>query len=79
MKFEENMKRLEEIVGILDRGEATLDDSLKLFEEGMKISGACSKKLEEMEKKIEKLKKTEDGKIETEPFLFPPGEERPER
>ncbi len=68
MKFEDNLKRLEEIVNLLDKGEIPLDDSLKLFEEGMKIAGLCSKKLEEMQKKIEKLKKGEDGSIQKEPF-----------
>ncbi len=75
MKFEESLKRLEEIVGLLDKGEAPLDDSIKLFEEGMKLAGACSKKLEEMQKKIEKLKKTADGEIKTEPFQPLFGEE----
>jgi exodeoxyribonuclease VII small subunit len=68
MKFEDSLKRLEEIVETLDKGESPLEDSLKLFEEGMKIAASCSKKLEEMQKKIEKLKKTEDGVIEKEPF-----------
>ncbi len=70
MKFEESMKRLEEIVELLDRGEAPLEESLKLFEEGMKLADSCSKKLKEMRKKIEKLKKTDGGAVETEPFLF---------
>ena len=70
MKFEDSLKRLEEIVELLDKGEAPLDDSLKLFEEGIKLADACSKKLGEMEKKIEKLKKKDDGTVESEPFLF---------
>ncbi len=70
MKFEDRLKRLEEIVELLDKGEAPLDDSLKLFEEGIKLADSCSKKLEEMEKKIEKLKKKDHRTVEAEPFLF---------
>ncbi len=79
MKFEDTLKRLEEIVGLLDKGEAPLEDSLKLFEEGIKLANSCSKKLEEMEKKIEKLKKKDDGTIETEPYLFPDSDDEEKR
>ncbi len=68
MKFEDAIKRLEEIVELLEKEEISLDDSLKLFEEGIKLSNSCSKKLGEMQKKIEILKKNEDGTLEKEPF-----------
>ena len=53
--FEDALKRLEEIVRKLEEGELSLDESLKLFEEGIEISRFCTKKLSEAEKKVEKL------------------------
>lgn len=68
MKFEKAIQRLEDIVGELEEGELSLDDSLKIFEEGIKASRFCSKKLDEVERKIEILMKTGDGKKKTKPF-----------
>lgn len=65
--FEAALARLEEIVGILEKGQAPLDDSLKLFEEGVALSRFCGGKLEEFERKIEILVK-EGGKLKAEPF-----------
>ena len=53
--FEKSMKRLEEIVDQLERESASLEKSLKLFEEGMKLTDACRSMLEEAEAKINKL------------------------
>ena len=50
--FEDLIRRLEEITDTLEKGQISLDDSMKLFEEGMKISKKCSSKLEEAENKI---------------------------
>jgi len=50
--FEEGINELEKIVADLESGNMTLDDSMKKFEEGMKISKHCGKLLEEAEKKI---------------------------
>ncbi len=55
VSFEDSLKRLEEIVQKLEEGELSLDESLKLFEEGIEISRACTKKLSDAEKKVEKL------------------------
>jgi exodeoxyribonuclease VII small subunit len=55
MDFEKNLKRLEEIVGNLEDGELQLEESLKLFEEGVKISRACNSKLNEAEEKVKLL------------------------
>ena len=55
MDFEKNLKRLEEIVAKLEDGELQLEESLKLFEEGVKISRACNTKLSEAEKKVKLL------------------------
>ena len=55
MDFEKNLKRLEEIVSKLEDGELQLEESLKLFEEGIKISRACNQKLSEAEKRVKVL------------------------
>jgi exodeoxyribonuclease VII small subunit len=65
--FEEALKRLEEIAGILEKGDASLDETLSLFEEGMKLSAFCQKKLTEVENKI-KLIVQKEGKINFEEF-----------
>lgn len=55
MDFEKNLDRLQEIVEKMEKGELSLDDSLKLFEEGVKISRSCHKSLEKAELKVQKL------------------------
>ena len=66
-KFEEGLQRLEKIVQELEKGEAPLEKSLTLFEEGMKLSTTCRKELEEAEGKVEILLK-QNGKLQAEPF-----------
>jgi exodeoxyribonuclease VII small subunit len=66
-KFEECLQRLEVIVKEMERGDLPLEQSLKLFEEGIALSGSCRKELEEAEGKIEILLK-HDGKLQAEPF-----------
>ena len=58
--FEELMEKLEEITGKLEADKFTLDESVKLFEEGMQISKKCNEKLEDAEKRITILLKTND-------------------
>ena len=58
---EENMARLEEIVGKLEKGDAPLGDSLKLFEEGTKLIGQCRGELDKAEQQVVKLMKGPDG------------------
>ncbi len=67
-KFEEAMERLEEIVQGLEDGELPLEDAIKAFEEGMKLAGFCSDKLEEAEKKVTLLVKKSGGKHAQIPF-----------
>lgn len=67
-KFEAAMARLEEIVSELEKGDVPLDQSLKLFEEGIKLSRICNKRLEEAERKVEILLKDKNGEITAEPF-----------
>lgn len=57
MTYEAAMKRLEEIVDALDKNEVSLDESMKLFEEGTKLTAFCSSKLKEAEQKITELNK----------------------
>lgn len=59
--FEASMKRLEEIVRTMERGELPLEESLKLFEEGTALVRGCAKQLDEAEMKIVKLMKGPDG------------------
>jgi exodeoxyribonuclease VII small subunit len=66
-KFEECLQRLEKIVGELEKGEISLEKSLALFEEGMQLSNACRKELEQAEGKVEILLK-QNGKVQAEPF-----------
>ncbi len=71
IKFEKAMNRLEQIVEELEKGELDIDKSLEIFEEGIKMSRVCSKKLNEAEQKIEKLTKNRKGELVAE--LFPAG------
>ncbi|MFC2172514.1 exodeoxyribonuclease VII small subunit [Acidobacteriota bacterium] len=73
--FEVRLKRLEEIVNDLDKGEIPLQDTIKLFEEGRSLTKQLSQELEEAEKKIEQLVKEADGSLGTEPFEGDGGEE----
>lgn len=68
ISFEESLKKLEEIVEELEKGELNLDDALKLYEEGMHFSDKCLEKLNETKKKVEKLTRDGDEKYHTEPF-----------
>ena len=77
IKFEKAMTRLENIVEELERGDLDIDKSLEIFEEGIKMSRLCSKKLSEAESKIEKLSKGEKGDLITE--LFPMGDKDEEQ
>ena len=55
MKIEEAMAKLSEIVQTLERGDVSLDDSIGLFEEGMKLSKYCASILEKAEQKVQFL------------------------
>ena len=66
--FEEQLKKLETIVDQLEKGDLSLEDSLKLFEEGVGLSAACKKELDAAECKVQMLIKQRDGSLKTEPF-----------
>lgn len=61
MTFEQSMTRLEEIVALLERGDAPLEDALKLFEEGTGLMKKCSVLLDKAEQKVVKLTAAPDG------------------
>jgi exodeoxyribonuclease VII small subunit len=65
--FEESLARLEQIVSQMDAGELGLDEMIAKFEEGSRLIKTCSDKLNEVERKIEKLVK-KDGELSTEEF-----------
>ncbi len=67
-KFEKDLERLEQIVEALEEGELSLDESLKKFEEGIKLGRRCEKALSAAEKRIEILMKNADGELEAQPF-----------
>lgn len=66
--FEEDMARLEEIVALLEKGEAPLDESIALFEEGTKLAAECGKKLDTAEQAVVRLVKGADGELEERPM-----------
>ncbi len=67
-KFETAMARLEEIVQKLEQGDLPLEQSLKLFEEGIRLSRICNTRLEEAERKVEILLKDKAGNMIAKPF-----------
>ena len=75
-KFEQALARLETIVTELERGELPLDESLKIFEEGIKLSKTCLKVLDDAERKVEILVQDKDGKTRIQ--AFSEGEDRKE-
>lgn len=76
-KFEECLQRLEKIVQELEKGEVPLEKSITLFEEGMQLSSACRKELEQAEGRVEILLK-KNGKLQAESFE-PAAEKVPRR
>jgi exodeoxyribonuclease VII small subunit len=67
-KFEEALNKLEKIVSKLEKGDIPLEESLKLFEEGIRLSRLCSQKLDEAEKRVEVLLKDKEGVLRPQPF-----------
>jgi len=76
--FEESLKQLEKIVDQLERGDLPLEESIRLFEEGVHLSSACKQELDAAEGKVQILMKERDGSMRAEPFAgkgagSPPG------
>ena len=66
--FEESLQRLEEIVERLEDDDLELEQSLALFEEGVKLASACNQRLDEAEKKVALLLKNNEGALVEAPF-----------
>lgn len=69
ISFEKGIEELEEIVKKLESGDATLDETLKLFERGIRLSAQCNKLLDEAEQKVTVLLRENDGKLTQQDFL----------
>jgi exodeoxyribonuclease VII small subunit len=67
-KFEDSLKQLETIVNQLEKGDLPLEESIKLFEEGIRLSSACKEELDAAEGKVQVLLKQRDGSLKPEPF-----------
>ena len=68
LSFDEAMKRLEEIVSHLEKGDIPLEESIRLFEEGSGLLALCSSQLEEAEQKVSLLRRGDDDETEEIPF-----------
>jgi exodeoxyribonuclease VII small subunit len=68
LKFEDCLTRLEQIVGALESGTLSLEQSLKVFEEGITLARHCASYLEDAERRIEVLAKDEAGTLTTRPL-----------
>jgi exodeoxyribonuclease VII small subunit len=68
IKFEEALKKLERIVEDLEKGELSLDEALKKYQEGVELSRLCAQKLEGAKKKIDLLTKNKKGEFELKPL-----------
>ena len=75
LTFEACLARLEQIVAALESGNLPLEESLKVFEEGVALARHCGRYLEEAERRIEVLAKDESGAVTTRPFTVPTDEE----
>jgi exodeoxyribonuclease VII small subunit len=67
--FEQSLKQLETIVAQMERGDISLEESIKLFEEGTKLAEQCKQQLAEAEGKVEILIKQRNGAMKREPFV----------
>jgi exodeoxyribonuclease VII small subunit len=67
-KFEEALQKLETIVAQMEEGDLPLEEALKAFEEGVRLAKFCTTKLDEAERKVEKLIRDQSGKLRSIPF-----------
>jgi exodeoxyribonuclease VII small subunit len=73
--FEEQLTQLETVVERLERGELTLEESVRLFEEGMQLSQACKQELEQAEGRIQVLVEGKNGTLRAAEMEVAGGEE----
>ncbi len=71
-QFEDALKRLQEIVEQLEKGDLSLEESMECFSEGIRIAQFCHNKLEEAENKVQMLLKNQQGTWVSAPFETPP-------
>jgi exodeoxyribonuclease VII small subunit len=76
--FEEAIARLERIVKELEEGDRPLEDSLGLFEEGIRLTRMCAARLDEAQRRIDLLTRGEQGELKVVPFEPPDGAADPE-
>lgn len=76
LRFEDGLTRLEQIVSQLEGGNLSLEDSLKVFEEGIGLARHCAKYLAEAERRIELLAKDDTGALTQKPFAWESDEDR---
>ena len=67
VRFEEALKKLEKIVEDLEKGDLSLDDALKKYQEGIELSRVCGQRLDQAKKKIDLLVKNKKGELELKP------------
>ena len=67
-KFEDALQKLEAIVTQMEEGDLPLEETLKAFEEGVRLARFCASKLDEAERKVEKLMRDQAGKLQTTSF-----------
>jgi exodeoxyribonuclease VII small subunit len=77
--FEDSFKKLEKIIAKMEGGDLPLEETLKLYEEGMRLYTHCSQKLTEVQKKVELLSQTSEGKLAGKPFPMDEEEEDRDR
>jgi len=68
IKFEDTLKKLEKIVEDLEKGDLSLDEALKKYQEGIELSRQCAQRLENTKKKIDVLVKNKKGEFELKPL-----------
>jgi exodeoxyribonuclease VII small subunit len=76
LKFEDCLARLEQIVGRLETGNLPLEESLKIFEEGIGLARSCARYLEDAERRIEVLARDDSGALGARPFAWEPEREQ---
>ena len=73
--FEDGMRALETIVSRLEGGNLPLEESLKVFEEGVGLARHCARYLDDAERRIEILARDREGAVAAKPFAWEPDEE----
>ena len=72
-RFEDALGRLETIVSTLEEGDLSLEESLQLFEEGVRLTRLCSSRLDDAQRRIEVLTRNSQGELKTTAFDAPAG------